>query len=76
MHVLFKEAGEVLGIRGRVTGSGVGGKGAAAVLISILINNGNIGGTGLDGILGPSFGINMAQLSIVRKMGIENQGIA
>ena len=56
--------------------SGVGGKGAAAVLISILINNGNIGGTGLDGILGPSFGINMAQLSIVREMGIENQWIA
>ena len=45
-------------------------------LAEILTNNGNTGGTGLDGLLGLSLGRNSTQLAAVREMGTENQGIA
>ena len=42
------------------------------MLASILLNNGNTGVAGMDGILGLSLGINWAQLEDVREMETEN----
>ena len=47
----------------------------AAALGEILLNNGNKGGAGLDGLLGSALGINLKQLVVVRVMVTENQGI-
>ena len=39
-------------------------------LVEILLNNGNTGGTGLDGLLGLTLGITWSQLVAVRTIGI------
>ena len=46
-----------------------GGNGLAAVLAAIILNNGNTGGTGLDGLLGTDLFLNQTQLADVWAMG-------
>ena len=70
-HIGVKEALPGLVIRGRV-GAGVNGE--AAALASILLNNGNTVGTGLDKLLGSALGLNRVKLAAVGSMGIKYQG--
>ena len=64
-----KGSGAGVYIRGR---SGAGVNGEAAALEEILLNDGNIGGTGKDGLLGSALGLKPEKLAAVRVMGTNN----
>ena len=72
---VFEGAGPGVGIHGRKTVSGAveGGNIVTSALEEILINNGNTGGLGLEGLLVSALGLNPAQIAAVKEMGTKNQ---